>query len=128
AGLSFAIMHLLNVKIGMTFSGGLIDYTLFGLINPQTNAWRVIPVGIVFAFIYYFGFRFAIRKWDLKTPGRELEEVEEESTEAAQGGDLAANILDAMGGKQNIAHLDACITRLRVSVNDIKDVDKHRLK
>lgn len=128
AGLSFAIMHLLNVKIGMTFSGGLIDYTLFGLINPQTNAWRVIPVGIVFALIYYFGFRFAIRKWDLKTPGRELEEVEEESTGAAQGGDLAANILDAMGGKQNIADLDACITRLRVSVNDIKDVDKNRLK
>lgn len=129
AGLSFAIMHLLNVKIGMTFSGGLIDYTLFGLINPQTNAWRVIPVGIVFAFIYYFGFRFAIRKWDLKTPGRELEE--EESREVSgktKAEDLAANILNAVGGKQNIAHLDACITRLRISVNDSKNVDKNRLK
>ncbi|NRD77671.1 PTS transporter subunit EIIC [Bacillus sp. BRMEA1] len=129
AGLSFMIMHILNVKIGMTFSGGLIDYTLFGLINPQTNAWRVIPVGAVFAVVYYFGFRFAIRKFDLKTPGRELEEEENEApTGRANSGDLAANILDAMGGKQNIAHLDACITRLRVSVNDIKQVDKGELK
>ncbi|OIK15891.1 PTS glucose transporter subunit IICBA [Bacillus sp. MUM 116] len=129
AGLSFMVMHILNVKIGMTFSGGLIDYTLFGLINPQTHAWLVIPVGLVFAVIYYFGFRFAIRKFDLKTPGREVDEVEtEESTGKARSGDLALNILEAMGGQKNIAHLDACITRLRVSVNDIKDVDKNQLK
>ncbi|MDR7003074.1 glucose-specific PTS transporter subunit IIBC [Neobacillus niacini] len=129
AGLSFMTMHLLNVKIGMTFSGGLIDYILFGLINPQTHAWIVIPVGLVFAVIYYFGFRFAIRKFDLKTPGRELEEEENEApTGKAGSGDLAANILDAMGGQKNIAHLDACITRLRVSVNDIKEVDKKQLK
>ncbi|WP_026565195.1 glucose-specific PTS transporter subunit IIBC [Bacillus sp. UNC41MFS5] len=129
AGLSFMTMHLLNVKIGMTFSGGLIDYILFGLINPQTNAWIVIPVGLVFALIYYFGFRFAIRKFNLKTPGRELEEEEDQAPSGKSGsGDLAANILDAMGGKDNIAHLDACITRLRVSVNDIKNVDKAELK
>ncbi|PLR75544.1 PTS glucose transporter subunit IICBA [Bacillus sp. V3-13] len=126
AGLSFMTMHLLDVKIGMTFSGGLIDYILFGLINPQTNAWLVIPVGLVFAIIYYFGFRFAIRKFNLMTPGRE--EVKEEKMTTTQAGDLAYNILDAMGGKENIAHLDACITRLRVSVNDIKNVDKDRLK
>jgi glucose PTS system EIICBA or EIICB component len=129
AGLSFMTMQLLNVKIGMTFSGGLIDYILFGLINPQTNAWRVIPVGIVFALIYYFGFRFAIRKFNLKTPGREVEtEDEEETTGTAQTGSLAGDILTAMGGQENIAHLDACITRLRVSVNDVKEVDKDRLK
>ncbi|WP_026573959.1 glucose-specific PTS transporter subunit IIBC [Bacillus sp. UNC438CL73TsuS30] len=129
AGLSFMTMHLLNVKIGMTFSGGLIDYILFGLINPQTHAWIVIPVGLVFAVIYYFGFRFAIRKFDLKTPGRELEEEEDEApTGKTRSGDLASNILDAMGGQKNIAHLDACITRLRVSVNDIKEVDKNQLK
>ncbi|MDQ6595576.1 PTS glucose transporter subunit IICBA [Bacillus salipaludis] len=129
AGLSFMTMHLLNVKIGMTFSGGLIDYILFGLINPQTHAWIVIPVGLIFAVIYYFGFRFAIRKFDLKTPGRELEEEEDEAPTGKTGsGDLAANILDAMGGQKNIAHLDACITRLRVSVNDIKEVDKNQLK
>ncbi|WP_163184361.1 glucose-specific PTS transporter subunit IIBC [Neobacillus sedimentimangrovi] len=129
AGLSFMTMHLLDVKIGMTFSGGLIDYILFGLINPQTNAWIVIPVGLVFAVIYYFGFRFAIRKFNLKTPGRELDNEEnEEPTGKAGSADLAANILDAMGGKENIAHLDACITRLRVSVNDISKVDKDQLK
>jgi glucose PTS system EIICBA or EIICB component len=127
AGLSFMTMHLLDVKIGMTFSGGLIDYILFGLINPQTNAWIVIPVGLVFAVIYYFGFRFAIRKFNLMTPGRE--EVEDEETSSSgKGGDLPYEVLDAMGGQENIAHLDACITRLRVSVNDIKNVDKERLK
>jgi PTS system D-glucosamine-specific IIC component len=129
AGFSFMIMHMLDVKIGMTFSGGLIDYILFGLINPQTNAWIVIPVGLVFAVVYYFGFRFAIRTFNLKTPGRELEEEENQApTGKAGSGDLASNILDAIGGKGNIAHLDACITRLRVSVNDIKDVDKAQLK
>ncbi|MEH7118655.1 glucose-specific PTS transporter subunit IIBC [Neobacillus vireti] len=128
AGLSFMVMHLLDVKIGMTFSGGLIDYVLFGLINPQTHAWLVIPVGLVFAVIYYFGFRFAIRKFDLKTPGRELEEEESQGTGKSAGGDLASNILDAMGGKDNIANLDACITRLRVSVKDIKNVNKDELK
>ncbi|SEN91776.1 PTS system D-glucose-specific IIA component, Glc family /PTS system D-glucose-specific IIB component, Glc family /PTS system D-glucose-specific IIC component, Glc family [Mesobacillus persicus] len=127
AGLSFMTMHILNVKIGMTFSGGLIDYVLFGLINPQTNAWLVIPVGLVFAVIYYFGFRFAIRKFNLMTPGREDVEEEEEGTKG-QAGDLPYNVLEAMGGQSNISHLDACITRLRVSVNDIKQVDKDRLK
>ncbi len=129
AGFSFMVMHLLDVKIGMTFSGGLIDYILFGLINPQTNAWIVIPVGLVFAVVYYFGFRFAIRKFNLKTPGRELEEEENQApTGKAGSADLATNILVAMGGKENIAHLDACITRLRVSVKDVKDVDKAQLK
>ncbi|BCB02189.1 glucose-specific PTS transporter subunit IIBC [Bacillus sp. KH172YL63] len=127
AGLSFLTMHLLDVKIGMTFSGGLIDYVLFGLINPQTNAWIVIPVGIVFAFIYYFGFRFAIRKFNLMTPGRE-DVDEDDDAPASSAGDLPYNILEAMGGQENIAHLDACITRLRVSVNDVKQVDKNRLK
>lgn len=128
AGLSFMTMHLLNVKVGMTFSGGLIDYVLFGLINPQTNAWIIIPVGLVFAVIYYFGFRFAIRKFNLKTPGREDETEESDSGSTGTTSDLPYDVLEAMGGQENIAHLDACITRLRVSVNDIKSVDKDRLK
>lgn len=128
AGVSFMTMHLLNVKIGMTFSGGLIDYILFGLINPQTNAWIVIPVGLVFAVIYYFGFRIAIRKFDLKTPGREDVGEKEETADTGKGGDLPYEVLEAMGGKENISNLDACITRLRVSVNDINSVDKNRLK
>ena len=129
AGFSFMIMHILNVKIGMTFSGGLIDYILFGLINPQTHAWIVIPVGLVFAAVYYFGFRFAIRKFNLMTPGREQDDDQNQAPTGKTGSsDLAANILEAMGGKNNITHLDACITRLRVSVKDIKNVNKDQLK
>ncbi|SHG01536.1 glucose-specific PTS transporter subunit IIBC [Ornithinibacillus halophilus] len=125
AGLSFVVMDLLNVKAGFTFSGGFIDYVLYwGL---STNAWMVIPVGIGFAFLYYFGFRFAIRKWNLATPGRE-EDTGEEEGEVQEAGDLPYDVLESLGGKENIAHLDACITRLRVSVNDKNNVDKDRLK
>ena len=126
AGLSFMVMDILNVKIGMTFSGGVIDFMLFGVLPGRTDWWLVIPVGLVFALIYYFGFRFAIRKFNLKTPGRE--EAAEDEQDAKQVGDLPFNILEAMGGSDNIAHLDACITRLRVSVNDNKQVNKDRLK
>lgn len=130
AGLSFMTMHILGVKIGMTFSGGVIDYLLFGVLPNRTPWWLVIPVGLVFAVIYYFGFRFAIRAFDLKTPGREDTEVTPPGAVSTHGtsNHLAADILDAMGGKENIEHLDACITRLRVSVNDSKRVDKERLK
>ncbi|GIM28572.1 hypothetical protein CPJCM30710_12380 [Clostridium polyendosporum] len=125
AGLSFMIMQILNVKIGMTFSGGLIDYILFGVIPNRTTWWLVIPVGLAFSVIYYFGFRFMIRKFDLKTPGRE----DEESVDVnVQGDELAEGILAALGGKENIKHLDACITRLRVTVNDVKHVDSQQLK
>ncbi|TCO76939.1 glucose-specific PTS transporter subunit IIBC [Marinisporobacter balticus] len=123
AGLSFMTMHILNVKIGMTFSGGVIDYLLFGILPNRTAWYLVIPVGLIFFVIYYFGFRFVIRKWDIKTPGRE---ADDEAT--VEAGDLAVNVLEAMGGSENIKNLDACITRLRVSVNDSKKVDKARLK
>lgn len=127
AGLSFMTMAILNIKIGMTFSGGVIDFLLFGVMPNRTAWWLVIPIGLVFAVIYYFGFRYAIRKWNLKTPGRE--DDEETSVVAnVKGSDLAAGILKALGGKENIANLDACITRLRVSVKDVKNVDKADLK
>lgn len=126
AGLSFMIMQLLNIKIGMTFSGGLIDFILFGVLPNRTHWWLVIPVGLAFAVIYYFGFRFAIRTFDLKTPGREDET--EMDVQPVAAGDLAVGVLAALGGAQNIKHLDACITRLRVTVNDIKQVNKDRLK
>ncbi len=126
AGLSFMLMHILNVKIGMTFSGGVIDYLLFGVLQGRTSWWLVIAVGLAFAPIYYFGFRFAIRKFNLKTPGREEEDTV--STSNATGTELAYEILVALGGKENIDKLDACITRLRVTVKDIKNVNKNRLK
>lgn len=126
AGSSFLIMHLLDVKIGMTFSGGFIDYVLFGLLNwDRTHALLVIPVGIVYAVVYYFLFDFAIRKFNLKTPGREDKEQEVRDSSVAK---LPFDVLDAMGGKDNIKHLDACITRLRVEVNDKAKVDVPGLK
>ncbi|NOJ72917.1 glucose-specific PTS transporter subunit IIBC [Paenibacillus alvei] len=129
AGISFLTMHLLGVKIGMTFSGGVIDYLLFGVLQNRTPYWLVIPVGLVLAVIYYFGFRFAIRKFNLRTPGREATAP---AAAAAPGGtasnELPRGILNALGGKENIASLDACITRLRVQVKDAGDVNKDRLK
>ncbi|ANU09434.1 PTS glucose transporter subunit IICBA [Planococcus antarcticus DSM 14505] len=126
AGLSFMTMHLLDVKIGMTFSGGLIDFLLFGVLPGRTEWFWVIVVGLVFSVIYYFGFRFAILKFNLMTPGRELDE--EGDDEMEEIGDLPHEILAAMGGQKNITDLDACITRLRVSVADKGNVDKKRLK
>lgn len=128
AGLSFMTMQLLNVKIGMTFSGGVIDFILFGVLPGRTQWWLVIPVGLAFAVIYYFGFRFAIRTWDLKTPGREIDEEAGAQIGSAQGGSLAANVLNAFGGGDNLSALDACITRLRISVKDPSKVDKNQLK
>lgn len=112
AGLSFMTMQILGVKIGMTFSGGFIDYTLFGIIPNRTEWWLVIPVGLVLAVIYYFGFRFVIRKFNLKTPGRE-DVVDDDADGASSnsaavstaGDDLPRNILSALGGQQNIVHL-----------------------
>jgi len=127
AGLSFMTMQLLNVKIGMTFSGGVIDFILFGVIPNRTPWYLVIVVGIIYAFIYYSVFRVLIRKFNLKTPGRE-DDNESISTTNVEGASLAKEVLRALGGKKNISNLDACITRLRVIVNDISEVDKEELK
>jgi len=131
AGLSFMTMHILGTKIGMTFSGGLIDFLIFGVIPNRTPWWNVIIVGLILAVIYYFGFRYVIRKFNLKTPGREDQVSDEEG--AGAGGatsqdDLPHNILSALGGQENIVHLDACITRLRVEVKDKANVSKDQLK
>ncbi|WP_339060409.1 glucose-specific PTS transporter subunit IIBC [Tepidibacillus marianensis] len=128
AGLSFMIMHILNVKIGMTFSGGVIDYALFGILPNRTAWWLVIPVGLVFAVIYYFGFRFVIRKWDLKTPGREVDDEINDASGDEDTDSLPAKILRAFGGKENLSVLDACITRLRITVKDPTKVNKMELK
>ena len=86
AGLSFMTMHILGTKIGMTFSGGLIDYMIFGVIPNRTPWWNVLIVGAIMAVIYYFGFRFVIRKFNLRTPGREeASTTEPESGSAAAG-------------------------------------------
>lgn len=126
SGIMFVVLDFFHVKHGYTFSGGVIDYILnYGL---STNAWVIIPVGIVFGLIYYFLFRYAIKKWDLKTPGREADEKMKEEASKLTDGQLPAKILKALGGKENIAHLDACITRLRVTVNSSVHVQKNQLK
>ena len=131
AGLSFMLMNMFSVRIGMTFSGGLIDYIVFGVLPGTSgfeNHWyMVIIIGLVFSVIYYFGFRFAIRKFNLMTPGRE--ETKEKKPEIKIDGDeLAVFVLNALGGKENLVSLDACITRLRVEVKDTGKVDDNELK
>ena len=130
AGLSFMLMDIFNVFIGMTFSGGLIDFTLFGLLpagaGVPTNWIYVIIVGAILFPIYYFTFSFFIKKFNLKTPGREDDDAT--TGEGDNGLSLAHNVLEALGGRENITNLDACITRLRVSVRSVAAVDKDRIK
>lgn len=142
AGLAYMLMHLLGVGVGMTFSGGLIDLFLFGILqgNAKTN-WVMIPVVGVFYFVIYFLlFRFMIRRFNYMTPGRE-EDGEETKLytradynakkaggAATDGHTVSAQILEGLGGKDNIASLDCCATRLRVSVKDPSLVNDAQLK
>ncbi len=142
AGASYMLMHILNVGVGLTFSGGLIDLTLFGVMqgNAKTS-WLWIPVvGVVYFIVYYFVFSFMIKKFDYKTPGRDDSEIKlytradvnarKEGEEAAQGGDdtLSRQIMMGLGGKANISDVDCCITRLRCTVHDAAKVDQQLLK
>lgn len=123
AGSAFVVMILLGMKHGTTFSHGLIDYMV---LFSQSSKGLMFPViGLIYAAIYYTVFRVAIVALDLKTPGRE-DESSEEST--LTGSDLAGELVQAFGGKDNITNLDACITRLRVSVKEIAKVDQSKLK
>ncbi|WP_152655285.1 glucose-specific PTS transporter subunit IIBC [Oceanobacillus sp. CFH 90083] len=127
-GLSYVLMTWFSVNVGYTFSGGAIDFVLFGVLPNQEPWWITIILGFFFAVLYYFLFRFFIKKFNLMTPGRE-ETVEVKSNEEkGKPANLAYDVLKAMGGQENITHLDACITRLRVSVHSIKEVDKNKLK
>ncbi len=134
AGLSYMLMHILGVGVGMTFSGGLIDLTLFGILqgNEKTNWIWIVIVGLVYAVIYYLIFYFMIKKFNFKTPGRELDDEETklytrkdvEARKAKQSisnstvtDSVSAFILKGLGGKENISDIDCCATRLRVTVN-----------
>ena len=152
AGLSYMIMGMLKVFIGMTFSGGVIDFALFGLLpagaGVKTNWLFVILVGLAYAVVYYFLFYFLITKFNLKTPGRDENEGEtklftkadfqakngnaNEQPAATSGkGEIAEKapaVLAALGGAENIVSVDACITRLRVEVKDKAKVQKDELK
>lgn len=143
AGLSYMLMHLLNVGVGMTFSGGLIDLTLFGILqgNAKTNWIWIVIVGIGYFFLYYAVFSVMIRKLRLKTPGREEDDEEtrlytrsdynEKTSEASSGSSAdqtSALILRGLGGLKNISDMDCCATRLRVTVHDESKVSDQLLR
>lgn len=132
-GVSFFVADILNISIGNTFSGGIIDFLLFGVLqgNSKTNWLLLIPVGVVWFFLYYVIFRFVITKFNVATPGRgdDMDESGEVKVESkATLHQDALRILEALGGRENIEDVDACITRLRVSVKDSEKVDKEVLK
>ena len=144
AGLSFMLMHILNVGVGMTFSGGLIDLVLFGVMqgNAKTHWIWVVVVGAVYFVLYYLIFRFMISKFDYKTPGRDdAEEVKlytradvnarsAASGSTAPAGDdpVSALIVEGLGGTDNLSDVDCCATRLRCTVKDAALVRQDVLK
>ncbi|MBB6056408.1 PTS glucose transporter subunit IIBC [Tolumonas osonensis] len=123
AGSAFIVMILLGMKHGTTFSHGLIDFLV--LFSQSSKGWMFPVIGLIYAAIYYTVFRVAITALDLKTPGREEESSEET---ALSGSEMAGELVHAFGGKENITNLDACITRLRVTVKDVSKVDQAKLK
>ena len=145
AGLAYMLMHICNVGVGMTFSGGLIDLFLFGILqgNAKTSWIWIVIVGIGYFFVYYFLFSFLIKKLDLKTPGRDDNEevklyrrsdVEARKKGAVTDGtvseedELSSSICRGLGGKKNISDVDCCATRLRCTVFDASLVDDALLK
>lgn len=127
-GLAFMMAHILHITIGQTFSGGFIDFILFGILqgNAKTN-WVLVPlVGIVWFFLYFISFTFLIKKFKFKTPGRE---DEGEVTVSIQNkSERAKVIINALGGVENLENVDCCATRLRVTVKDETNVDEDTLK
>lgn len=145
AGLSFMLMHILSVTVGMTFSGGIIDWVLFGVLQgTKTNWYMIAVVGVFYFLIYYFVFKYLIKKLNLKTPGRESDfeepklytraDMNAKNEADAMIGAMndedkkSAFIVYGLGGKENISDLDCCATRLRVTVYNSKLVRENALK
>lgn len=148
AGSAYMIAHMLDIAVGLTFSGGFLDLFLFGILqgNQKTSWLRIIPVGVVYFFLYYFIFRFLIRKFNFKTPGREDDDTEtklytkadvnarrEGRNAAGAGGEAEADtvsetITKGLGGKRNISDVDCCATRLRCTVHNADLVNDIILK
>lgn len=144
AGSAYMIAHMLDIAVGLTFSGGFLDFFLFGILqgNAKTNWLRVIPVGIVYFLLYYFIFKWMIKKFDFKTPGREDDDTEtklytkadvqarnqEKKSNAKGKANLSEAIVAGLGGRENIADVDCCATRLRCTVKDPDAVNDDALK
>lgn len=140
AGAAYMIAHILNIAVGLTFSGGLLDLFLFGILqgNAKTSWLRIIPVGIIYFLLYYGIFKFLILKFNLKTPGREDEDTETKLYTKAdynaaketgvKGAEVSALITAGLGGKANIEDVDCCATRLRCTIKDPEKVQEALLK
>ncbi|WP_440130346.1 glucose PTS transporter subunit IIA [Corynebacterium glyciniphilum] len=133
-GLSLAVANVLDVHLGFSFSAGLIDLLLYGTAPAAHNIPLLVVQGLIFAVLYYVMFRFAITRWNLRTPGRAPDE-EFEASEASQssdgtsaGSERAEQLIAAFGGRDNLVGVDACITRLRMEVADKDAVDKGALQ
>lgn len=133
-GLSLAVANVLDVHLGFSFSAGLIDLLLYGTAPAAHNIPLLVVQGLIFAVLYYVMFRFAITRWNLRTPGRAPDE-EFEASEAARssdgtsaGSERAEQLIAAFGGRDNLVGVDACITRLRMEVADKSTVDKGALQ
>lgn len=132
-GLSLAIAYLLDIHLGFSFSAGLIDLLLYGTAPAASNIPLLIAMGVVFFVLYYVLFRFAIVRWNMRTPGREPDDeldagTQDDAPAAGDRGQQAADLVAAFGGRDNLVAVDACITRLRVEVADKSGVDKARLR
>ena len=138
-GLSLAIAYALDIHLGFSFSAGLIDLLLYGTAPAAHNVPLLLVMGVVFFAIYYFMFRGAITKWNMRTPGREddadfeAEQAANLTDASAQGGPNAGSakaeaLIAAFGGRENLVNVDACITRLRMEVADKSKVDQAKLK
>ena len=146
AGAAYMIAHMLNIAVGLTFSGGLLDFFIFGILQGEAKtSWMyVIPVGVIYFFLYYFIFRWMIQHFGFKTPGREDDDEEtklytkadykaREGAGGAADGDAgfdakSAAIAKGLGSKRNITSVDCCATRLRCSVADSSLVNEKLLK
>ncbi|MDT2659226.1 glucose PTS transporter subunit IIA [Enterococcus hulanensis] len=121
--LSFPILNLLGVHVGSTFCGGIMDFVVYGVLQNAPGWALIIPLNLVVGVLYYFLFKFIIKVFNFKTPGREDEIIEHSGTEE-DAPDLAYSVYNELGGKSNISSIDACATRLRVSLNSLENVDK----
>lgn len=118
-GLSAVVTTLLPVRAGFNFSAGFVDWILSFKAPMAENPLWLIPIGLVFAVLYYVSFRFVITKFDLKTPGREDDdELSENTTISGDMNELAKAYIEALGGRENILSVDNCVTRLRLGVKD----------
>ena len=130
-GIFAFITTLTGFRAGFSFSAGATDLLFSASLPAAQNTWMIIPLGIAAFVVFYLVFRFAITKWDLKTPGREEDDVEAEKQAVlseSNYSEVAAVILEGLGGKENISSLDNCITRLRLEIKDYTQVDEKKIK